>query len=329
MNLIICCTPFQVLIAEKIIDMYPNENFIFKMIVLVDNDKNRFYFKKLSKKVLDAEYIFVNKRKYLVECIHLKIKGSKVKGINRIFLANIDEGHIHVQLYCSSLFHNSSILLESFDDGIGNIVPTSHLYITDKKKMRALMKRLIKFFLGSSINILSIKKRLSVHYSIYKDKKNIIDNVKYINLFGNYTLVNEKESEYKYCVDNKKVILLGQPLYTIDNLIFDEKDYVDLVKKVCDNFCIDAYFPHPLEYIKVQGVDYIDTLYIAEDYFFNQVVDGKKYIVYTFFSGVALTLSISNNIQVVSILSESLKKLKGIEIGYELMLSNNIEVVLI
>lgn len=35
MNLIICCTPLQVLIAEKIIEMHPNERFYGVMLSTV------------------------------------------------------------------------------------------------------------------------------------------------------------------------------------------------------------------------------------------------------------------------------------------------------
>ncbi|KYL06621.1 CMP-N-acetylneuraminate-beta-galactosamide-alpha-2, 3-sialyltransferase, partial [Mannheimia haemolytica] len=48
MNLIICCTPLQVLIAEKIIEMHPNERFYGVMLSTVKNAKFDFYQARLA-----------------------------------------------------------------------------------------------------------------------------------------------------------------------------------------------------------------------------------------------------------------------------------------
>ncbi|STO59398.1 glycosyl transferase family protein [Canicola haemoglobinophilus] len=49
MNLIICCTPLQVLIAEKIIDLYPENKFYGILFDALDNKKFELYGKRLKK----------------------------------------------------------------------------------------------------------------------------------------------------------------------------------------------------------------------------------------------------------------------------------------
>ena len=51
MNLIICMTPLQVLIAEKILEERKDEQFQLIFISERDSEKDRFYFNRLSKKV--------------------------------------------------------------------------------------------------------------------------------------------------------------------------------------------------------------------------------------------------------------------------------------
>ena len=54
MNVLICKTPLQTLIANKIIDHYPTEKFMLIMILSHFNDKNIYYFNKLKSRVENA-----------------------------------------------------------------------------------------------------------------------------------------------------------------------------------------------------------------------------------------------------------------------------------
>ena len=48
MNLILCCTPLQVLIARKIIELHPNEQFFGVMFGGVWDKKRTLYASKLA-----------------------------------------------------------------------------------------------------------------------------------------------------------------------------------------------------------------------------------------------------------------------------------------
>lgn len=50
MNLIICCTPLQVLIAERIIEKFPEQKFYGVMLTTVENAKMAFYRERLRRK---------------------------------------------------------------------------------------------------------------------------------------------------------------------------------------------------------------------------------------------------------------------------------------
>lgn len=320
MNLIICTTPLQVLIAEKIIELHREENFIFKMIVLFDNGKNRKYYERLSRKVKESEYIFVNRDKYIIECINLKFKSFFHKKVKKVFLANIDEGHIHIQIYIYNFFKNQNIIIETFDDGTANISKSSFFYKKEDFSLKTILKYATKFLLLSPINMSDIKNRIHMHYSIYNGMSNIVENVTYIELFD---CIKLKAKSSKVL---GKVILIGQPIYELNSEIFSKQDYIELVSKIFKELNVDMYFPHPRENVNIKGINYIDSSYIVEDYLCETMNLKESYIIYNFFSGAIFPFLHLKNVKIISIQSD---KLKLLDDHYNLMRKKRVEILYI
>ncbi|MCT8574420.1 hypothetical protein KZ319_08270, partial [Glaesserella parasuis] len=105
MNLIICTTPFQVLLAEKIVEMNPNEEYIFRFISNIKNNKTDYYFNRLKLKIRDSEFIHVdckNGFEVIWLCIKYRLKGilnNKYSQVNKIVLGSIDNNHIHIHIH--------------------------------------------------------------------------------------------------------------------------------------------------------------------------------------------------------------------------------------
>ncbi|HDL2935365.1 TPA: glycosyltransferase family 52 protein, partial [Mannheimia haemolytica] len=249
MNLIICCTPLQVLIAEKIIEMHPNERFYGVMLSTVKNAKFDFYQARLAQK---CEQFFAMQQhseriQLLKEIIYLK-RTFGGKKFNKVFLANINE--LEIQFLLSAISFQE---LNTFDDGTANIAQNSIFYQAENI---GLNRKLINFFLGNKYSLEKLKQRSKTHYTIYKNFPNIIENTVYIDLINQVESVGTAPSN-----DDITHILLGQPIFERD----DEKN-IALAEKVIQQFGIDLYLPHPREKYELENVEYINTNLIFEDY---------------------------------------------------------------
>lgn len=292
MNLIICCTPFQVLLAEKIIDRYCDD-FYGMMILPLENEKYDLYKERLFRKCSDNIWI-LNKPNYnhnvvrsLWSLIKLRVLLLSLPKFDKVFLSNVDNNYFHVLL--SSIKFNN---LYSFDDGLANIDRTSGFYKTNKL---SFLKRFILKLLGNKYCYSDIKNMITEHYTVYK-KENIVNNIKFIDIFkcNDSTLdTNKKEIS----------ILLGQPIYEQSKLDKNELDkkHIFLAKKAINKFNIDYYYAHPREDYFIDGVEYINTELIFEDYFMQNLEENINYTIYTYFSGAALPFINLKNVKIISI----------------------------
>ncbi|HGO5856558.1 TPA: glycosyltransferase family 52 [Mannheimia haemolytica] len=284
MNLIICCTPLQVLIAEKIVEMHPNERFYGVMLSTVKNAKFDFYQARLAQK---CEQFFAMQQhseriQLLKEIIYLK-RTFGGKQFNKVFLANINE--LEIQFLLSAISFKE---LNTFDDGTANIVQNSIFYQAENI---GLNRKLINFFLGNKYSLEKLKQCSKTHCTIYKDFPNIIENTVYIDLINNF-----EPADTVPLNDKVTHILLGQPIFERD----DEKN-IALAEKVIEAFDIELYLPHPREKYKLNNVTYINTDLILEDYIFQEF-SYKKCRVYTYFSSAVINiLNKSPNIEVVAL----------------------------
>lgn len=293
MNLIVCTTPFQMLIAEKIIELYTDEDFELHLFCNVKNEKYTHYFDRLSKVVKKSKmYVFdrKNKMRYLLFLIKLKFKSFLSRKIDRLFVGSIDSNHIHIHIH---RYIHSNTKLYTFDDGTANIFPDSFFY----KECASYKNRLLKYIFCYGTSLSTIKAKILKHYSIYSGKNNIVSNVEYIDLFSleENCRIND--------INGKPIkILLGQPIYeNISSKEYDELGYSNLIRRIIFQHEIDYYFPHPREDLVISGIEYIRTHFILEDYILHGIHDGKIYELYTFFSGGVLSFNNVKSVKVISL----------------------------
>lgn len=284
MNLIICCTPLQVLIAEKIIDMNPEKQFFGVMLHTVENKKFDYYKQRLQAKT-DGFFSMVqhnDRWNLLKEIVQLKARFSG-KQFDTVYFANFPE--LHIQFLLSAIEFKQ---LNTFDDGTVNIVKHSHFLNDDPD---TLVRKFINKVLGNKYSTATLRSLSIQHYTIYPDFPNIMPNTVAVNLMDNSIAVSESSESVN--------ILLGQPVYT------DNGQNIALAQKAIKQFNIHYYLPHPREKYQVEQVEYIDTPLILEDYI-AQEFSERKCCVYTYCSSAILNImNKSPNVEVVALRVES------------------------
>lgn len=273
-SLIICLTPLQMLIAEKVISLNPDKQFDLLVIALSDNEKYKHYYQRLSKSCENSLYYKASSSSFeFLEFIkQLKLNKLHIKYQN-IYLASVDSRHIQ---YIISKSNKANIY--TFDDGTANIMQNS-LYYRDSKP--PIWKRVIWRALGIKYYMGDIKNLSSTHYTIYKDISNIIDDTFYIDLFNKKLAATST---------NKTVrIFLGQPLYEISTHYSSE-----FITKTIEDNNIDYYYPHPREKQLPKGnYEIINSNLIFEDYiikFLEENPNTEAYV-YSFTSSCLLNIS--------------------------------------
>lgn len=294
-NLIICMTPLQTLIAKEIIFLFSEENFDLIYVSLSGSSKDVYYY-ELIKGFCDRSF-FIREPASFLEIFLLRffVKGLR-DGYSKLYFANIERKYIH--LIASKLNFKE---INTFDDGVGNIIKTSAFYSIENE---TFFKRLIWKIIGVSLNKQLIKEKTKVHYTIYKNIPNIIENLVTVSLFpANSNLsLSRKENREKVVT-----FYLGQPLTDIDsnfNMIFLESK-LSKIK-------IDYYFPHPREIIFPKGdFQVVESLLVFEDYIINFLKDNPhvRVEVYSFISTALLNIACLNEVSVIYIYDEKFYEL--------------------
>ena len=152
-----------------------------------------------------------------------------------------------------------------------------------------------------------------LHFSIYPNILNIIDNVKFISIY-------DKSKTSSFDVGSEVSFFLGQPLFELDkkfNSIYIE----NLLLKIKADF----YFPHPRENYSFKKIKIVDSNLIFEDYLLQYMEKNpsKKIILYSFFSTVLLNIN-HENVKKIAIyddcLGERYKKIYEIMIDFNVIL---------
>lgn len=321
MNLIICCTPFQVLLAEKIIDSYPNEEFLGVMFVPIENEKYSYYSQKLKNKCKYFECVKdtgalgkVERLFFLFKLRFLAKKISREFKVVGVYLSNIHSAYL--QTFISLFPYLKSI--KTFDDGTINIDYNGRFYKADHGKAFLLSK-----LIGNKYSLNKIKESSECHFTIYKNRKNITENLIYVDLF-----------ELDFCPVNHQYvrevnILLGQPIFEITDGVSNTADVKNIAftHQVIKEKKIDFYFPHPRERYFINGVEYIRTKLIFEDYFIENFKQDTKYTIYTFFSSVVLLLKELklNNVEIISLKPSNMDQ--RLFDCYQIMIDNHIKCI--
>lgn len=278
MNLIICYTPLQVVIAEKIMDLYPNEPFFGVMFHSVKNTKFEHYKQRLAYRSVDffSHHQKTDRWGLLSQTFCLKRYFSG-KRFDKVFLASIND--LQIQTLLSHIQFNQ---LFTFDDGTANIEKRSCFYIDEPN---TLVRRCANFLLGNRFSLKKIKALSQGHYTIYPSFPNIIEHTIALKLID--------ESPHSVQENSEEIsILLGQPIY------LSAERNIALAEKVIQRFGIAQYLPHPREQYRLETVEYLETPLIFEDYICQQA-QHKKYRVYTYFSSAVLNVMNLPNIEAV------------------------------
>lgn len=281
MNLIICTTPLQSLIANALIQQIGGD-FIGIYMVYQDNEKQQYYAKKLQQSCNNMQYIVLKNQDMKAQFQTLsKIKNTLKhlniykKNIGNIYIASIDL--LFIQYILAKVNYK---MLFTFDDGTANLFKTS-MYYHDKTNFS---KKIFKKIIGIDDNIHTIKQKSVKHYTIFYGQENIIANTEFVQL-----LIQNKTHTNKKNETARKKILLGQPF----NHIMSERAYKNMILYTMEYFGINAFYPHPRETAHLDdSVTVIKTEKIIEDYLIDELLknDELEFEIYTFTSTAIFSL---------------------------------------
>lgn len=300
-NLIICSSPLQVLIAERIINLYAGERFFGVMLCHFINNKYDYYFQRLQNCCADSKLIYFPQpnrkpiirgklRKIYSYWILKKSAWLPIKNFDKVFLGNIAEKESQIIL---SYINFNSVM--TFDDGSANIIVTSAFYQQSPHRRVSTWPCKINYSAG-------VLRQLSrKHYTIYPNHKNIVSPIEVIRLLPD-NITTASSASPKQTLR----ILLGQPLLEPD---WDSSK--QLMQQIMAKWQITYYFPHPRDCYQLENVQIIDTDLIFEDYLVMVITQKPDicYEIYTVGSSAAINLMNSKNLKIVLIQVESIDKL--------------------
>lgn len=277
-SLIMCVTPLQAFVAEKIIKLKKNEVFDVVFVANLDNEKHRYYFQRLSNHAKENFY-FLNYYSgyfsYVFNFIKFKLKIKSKLDLSKydnLYLASIDSRYFQ---YIIS--KNNMANIYTFDDGTANIIKNSIYYQVDRP---SYFKRIIWSILGNRFYMGDIKLFSKKHYTIYEGFENIIKDTFFISLFDGFGGADKDG----YVVN----IYLGQPLKEL----FCDYNFENL-SKFLKLYKIDYYYPHPRE-VSIPELGDTVVLYsnkIFEEYILDLISEGGKQVnVYSYLSSTLINI---------------------------------------
>ena len=318
-NLVVCWTPLQMLIAEKIIKSHPNEKFY--MIVMSHSGKNEkydYYSSILSQKS-ERFYSFYlepqsqNKLFVYTSLLELKLKSLLFPPLKTIYFAHISSPEIHTLV--SSY---PTVEIRTFDDGSSNLLKKS-AFLNNANRISTgdISRKFYEIFINSTQSVKSVRERSTEHYTIFKDLKNIMDDghrkMHYLPLFDVSKLKPNKE------IRDTVKILLGSP----------EKEMKEISEKAIKHFGIKYATLHPRQRYELSNAITLQSPYIIEDYMLKEIEKNPHthYEIYTFFSGAALTMKDFPNVSVYALKPSSLPSDYWLTPIYELFQKSDIPIL--
>ncbi|WP_416406701.1 glycosyltransferase family 52 [Acinetobacter baumannii] len=279
-SLVICFTPLQMLIAEKIVAQQPSVDLI--VVALNNNEKYIYYYNNFHHPNITKQYyLFDNNKSKFFKFINI-VKFNKnfklEKFYENIYVSSIDNKYTH-KILSTVNFKN----LYTYDDGAANVVKNSIYF---KQTFMSKLKDILFKLMGVEFNLNKIKKISRKHYTIYKGIQNIVEQTEYISI------IEKKEDNRNISVDQEIKIFLGQPLKDIDKN-FD----VLALKKLLVMEGINYHFRHPRETDEA-FFEEIKTSYIFEDFFAKELSKYRKVIIYALSSTAALNIISLDNVEV-------------------------------
>lgn len=285
MNLVVCFTPLQVLIAIQVIESenidYNNVHFVY-FSPIMDLKHQKYYF-KIASRAKKSTYIGDVYSFRLLRNIK-KLFGSS--RFDNVLLASIDDSITHYLLSYTN-FNN----LITFDDGLGNILKTGSYFV--KHHRNTFKKRffsIIHLILGRKYYLDDVKHRVDRHYTIYKHFENCIQNPIPISLFNfeSLTLNPRKSIDVFLGTIYKEIVTHG-----------NEKLLKDEVINFIESFSSKpVYIPHPRALDEEFKKYELESEYIAENIVLDYLNDGFVVNLYGFASSCQFNLSDVKNVNI-------------------------------
>ncbi|WP_324034710.1 glycosyltransferase family 52 [Aeromonas caviae] len=300
MDLFICTSPLQSLIASNIINAEKVAQYDVLYYVDNINSVHLNYLNNVSVAARDVVVMHDLMLKFPLNVIYLwrKFRG---RDYNRIYISSIEATHFH---YLLSIIKFNELI--TFDDGTANIVKSS-LYYKDRNP--GLVKAVFKM-IGSRYSLERMKSDSSRHYTIYENQSNIVENPIYIPLVSH--CVNLECSDF-HSVD---YVILG----TVYNAVVKDESSVYFLKvklkKYIDRLIFDKrkviYIPHPKDcsveldcFHQSPFFSIFDCNLIAED-FILAAARTTSVVVCGFGSSTQFNLMSANNVSNVFLSSNLL-----------------------
>lgn len=272
-TLLIVRTPFQAWLANIVLEKENIFNFDLVYFTQNNSEEDKYYYSALALKAHKSDYIFVRFKRFdIISHITFRLKANKwyrYKKYNTVIFASINA------LVPNSLIskHNKAKLI-TFDDGAANIV-NNGIFYSDLNYIRS---RIYQFAIGAvPLNI--IKRRISYHYTIYKNYENIVENeqLRYIDYF--------EKNKYKKS-STTKTYFIASP--------FEEVMSQEQIKRLeghVKDLKIDCYVTHPRERNPLNlGAKFLDKKgRIAEEAIITDAQDASIVLV-GWFSSVMLNI---------------------------------------
>lgn len=292
MNLIYCSSPLQVLIAEQILHVYAGEEFYCVYDGDPKAEKPQYYYQRLLSQCkggcfVPRVYHSNPLRAYLDTCTKL-LMAWRLPHIQRVFVASLESSIF--RLLMSGM---RSAEVYTYDDGAINLSPQAFDIMNDQEDggfIRALRSLV---FIPTVAELRAMSRK---HYTIFT-QPNVMPNATLIPLFDSRGLETGAQAEMR-----RLAILLGQRAYTYDETARD----IALAEEVVRRYDITHYLPHPKEDYSIEGVEYIRTPLIAEDYLLGLLREQPDLQVelYSYCSTALLNLSSVPRIRVHAIKPE-------------------------
>lgn len=271
MNLLICYTPLQILIATKLIESskIKGVNTFFIYYNYNKTVKTDFYCAKLREMCRDG--IEINKRFSFGLLMKLRFL-LRNKIFDEVYLASVNDRIAH---YILSFITFDK--LYTYDDGTANIFKNSFFYENDKSQ--SSLKSLGHYILGRKFYLQDIISKSYKHYTIYNNKKNIIDNIEYIDILSTIastTLDNNIEKECNVVIGSvlPEILVPNAPLSVVSRKI---KVFVRSLENV-------TYICHPRDK-STEFDDYtLNKHLIFEDIISQLLMEYQKINLYGFVS---------------------------------------------
>ena len=263
-KLLVCLTPFQLFLAEKIIRK--EDDWILVFITHGNNRKNDYYYEEIQSKIKKSFRYNVSNHnillKFLIYIFFLIRVLFSIGFVKEVMVSTINDKHVYILL---KFFSVNDIV--SFDDGVGNIYLDGVYHDSNNKVVNYIKDRIVK------------------HYTIYSGMKNIVEDQKLEEI-----IFLQEEGLHSDGISSETIsIFVGQPY----DEFLDGVGNADKISKLMKELCIDFYYPHPREKELIDSVKYINTELIFEDYILKILHDNPELNIkiYTFFSSAVLNVS--------------------------------------